>query len=117
MKGDTNMKRKKKINPYDLQEAKLNELLNQLQPLTPEYEKAQLELGNVHKLREASRESRKRFAKAERAGFWGKVVGGVFTLIGLGGLAYYETKGGTFTGEKRKAADGLVGIITRFIKP
>lgn len=109
-------KHPKKVDPYDLQERRLHEYISTLECGTEKFKEAQSELDKVSQMRERSRESRKKFDKAGRAGLWTKIVGGTFTLLGIGALGYYEMKGNTFTGEKRKAADGFTNLLVNLFR-
>lgn len=109
-------KHPKKVDPYDLEEQKLHEYLATLTCGTEEYKEAQSELRSVCDIREKSRESRRRLDKAGRASVWTKVIGGIGTLAGIGALGYYEMKGNTFSGEKRKLADGMTNLVCNLFK-
>lgn len=107
---------RKKEDPYDLEERKLHEYILSLDVSTPEYAEAQSKLKNVNIMRAESRESRRKLDKAGRASVWTKILGGIGTLAGIGALGYYEMKGNTFSGEKRKLADGLSNLVVNLFK-
>lgn len=107
---------KRKPDPYDSQEERLHAYIAELDPGTDEFKEAQNELEKVSIMRDKSRESRRKFDKAGRAGFWTKIVGGVGTLLGIGAIGYYEMRGNTFSGEKRKLADGLSNLVVNLFR-
>ena len=109
-------KRKKKQDPYDEQEERLHEYIRTLECGTDEFKEAQSELGKVCDMRERSRESRRSLDKQGRASIWVKILGGAGTLAGIGALGYYEMKGNTFSGEKRKLADGLTNLVVNLFR-
>lgn len=109
-------KHPKKVDAYDAEEMRLQQYLSTLDVTTDEYDKAQSKLKTLCSTREISREGRRRFTKDGRASIWTKIIGGIGTLAGIGALGYYEMKGNTFTGEKRKLADGLTNLVTNLFK-
>ena len=109
-------KRTKRVDPYDAEEKRLHEYIATLNCGSEEYKEAQSELKNVNVMREQSRESRRKLDKAGRASVWTKIIGGIGTLCGIGALGYYEMKGNTFSGEKRRLADGLSNLVVNLFR-
>lgn len=109
-------KHPKKIKPFDAEEIKLQKYLASLDCGTEEYREALNEQRSLYENLERSRESRRKLNKEGRASVWTKIIGGVGTLLGIGALGYYEMKGNTFSGEKRKLADGLSNLVSGFLR-
>ncbi len=124
MKGDICMgllakwreKHPKKLDPFDAEAKRLQDYLATVQCGTEEYRAIQKDFLTNATMREQNRESRKKLDKQGRASVWTKIIGGVGTLLGIGALGYYEMKGNTFSGEKRKLADGLTNIICNLFR-
>lgn len=96
---------------YEAEERRLMAHMRELDPDTEEYLKARENLNQIIKIRESSKEVRCRFNKSDKGQMVVKVIGGATLLAGLAGIGYYECKGGNWSGEKRKAADVLVGLM------
>lgn len=107
---------KRKPDLYDDQERRLHEYIATLECGTDEFDRAQMELAKTNEMRDKSRESRRKLDRAGRASLWCKIVGGVGTLLGIGALGWYEMKGNTFSGEKRKLADGLSNLVVNLFR-
>ncbi len=105
---------KKKLDAYDLEEAKLHEVLAKLDGGTDEYEKAQKQLKEINIMRKEHRESKGKMSPSDKAGLWRKILGGGVTIGGVCLLSHYEAKGNIFSGEKKSFADGFTKVLCRF---
>ena len=106
----------KKLDAYDLEEAKLHEVLAKLEGGTDAYEKAQRQLKEINLMRNEHRESKGKLGPREKASIGGRLLGGVATLLGVGFISHYEAKGNIFSGEKKTIADGLSRVLCNFLK-
>lgn len=108
---------RKKVDPYDAEEAKLHELLSRLTAGTVEYAAAQAQLKEVNAMRKDHYESKRRFMTiSDRGALIRKLAGGGITLGGVILMSKYEMDGNTWTGEKRKIADGFASVISKFFQ-
>ena len=99
--------KKKKRDPYYVEELRLTTLIQELKPGTEEYKEIQQELKNNNQMRGESAESKRRISKADKGGIIIKCLGILGAGAGIGSIIWAETRGLTFTGEKRKIMDSI----------
>lgn len=103
---------KKKVkDPYYVEELRLNLKLQELEPGTAEYKEIQQELKMTNQMRGESAESKRRISKQDKGGILIKLLGILGAGAGIGSIIWAETRGMTFTGEKRKIMDSISSSI------
>ena len=99
---------------YDEEHKRIKEKIHELEVGTPEYKDAWELMRNSNKAYAEHREARRRISKEAKGNFVVKLLG----ILGIGatafGMAKFEKDGGMFTGEKRKWADSIVNILSKF---
>lgn len=99
---------------YDEEQRRIREKIHELEVGTPEYKAAWDLMRDSNKSFAEHRESRRRISKADKGNLLIKTLG----ILGIGatafGMAKFEKEGGMFTGEKRKWADSIVNILSKF---
>ena len=99
---------------YDEEQARIKEKIRQLEVGTPEYKEAWDLMKESNKNFAEHREARRRISKADKGNLIIKLLG----LVGIGatafGMAKFEKEGGMFTGEKKRWADSIVNILSKF---
>ena len=110
LKAKKEAKRKIK-DPYYVEELRLNLKLQELEPGTEQYKEVQQELKTTNIMRGESAESKRRISKADKGGIIIKVLGILGAGAGIGSIIWAETKGLTFTGEKRRIMDSISSSI------
>ena len=99
---------------YDEEQRRIREKIHQLEVGTPEYKAAWDLMRDSNKSFAEHRESRRRISKADKGNLLIKTLG----ILGIGatafGMAKFEKEGGMYTGEKRKWADSIVNILSKF---
>lgn len=110
LKAKKEAKRKIK-DPYYVEELRLNLKLQELEPGTEQYKEVQQELKTTNIMRGESAESKRRISKQDKGGIIIKVLGILGAGAGIGSIIWAETKGLTFTGEKRRIMDSISSSI------
>lgn len=99
---------------YDEEQRRIKEKIHELEVGSPEYKEAWELMRDSNKSFAEHREARRRISKADKGNLLIKVLG----ILGIGatafGMAKFEKDGGMFTGEKRKWADSIVNILSKF---
>lgn len=99
---------------YEGEQRRIREKIHELEVGTPEYKAAWDLMRDSNKSFAEHRESRRRISKADKGNLLIKSLG----ILGIGatafGMARFEREGGMFTGEKRKWADSIVNILSKF---
>ena len=99
---------------YDQEQQRIKEKIHELEVGTPEYKAAWELMRDSNKSFAEHREARRRISKETKGNLLIKLLG----VAGIGatafGMAKFETKGGMFTGEKKKWADSIVNILSKF---
>lgn len=99
---------------YDEEQQRIREKIHELEVGTPEYKEAWERMRDSNKSFAEHREARRRISKEAKGNFLIKLLG----ILGIGatafGMAKFEKDGGMFTGEKRKWADSIVNILSKF---
>lgn len=99
---------------YDEEQRRIKAKIAELDVGTPEYKAAWDLIRDSDKSFAEHREARRRISKEAKGNFLIKALG----IIGIGATAYgmarFEHNGGMFTGEKRKWADSIVNILSKF---
>lgn len=99
---------------YDEEQARIKERIRQLEVGTPEYKEAWELMKESNKNFAEHREARRRISKEAKGNFMIKLLG----IVGIGatafGMAKFEHDGGMYTGEKKKWADSIVNILSKF---
>lgn len=99
---------------YEGEQRRIREKIHELEVGTPEYKAAWDLMRDSNKSFAEHRESRRRISKADKGNLLIKTLG----ILGIGatafGMAKFEKEGGMFTGEKRKWADSIVNILSKF---
>lgn len=99
---------------YDEEQRRIKEKIHELEVGTPEYKEAWELMRDSNKSFAEHREARRRISKADKGNLLIKILG----ILGIGatafGMAKFEKDGGMFTGEKRKWADSIVNILSKF---
>lgn len=99
---------------YEDEQRRIREKISELEVGTPEYKAAWDLMRDSNKSFAEHRESRRRISKADKGNLLIKTLG----ILGIGatafGMAKFEREGGMFTGEKRKWADSVVNILSKF---
>jgi hypothetical protein len=99
---------------YEGEQRRIREKIHELEVGTPEYKAAWDLMRDSNKSFAEHRESRRRISKADKGNLLIKSLG----ILGIGatafGMAKFEKEGGMFTGEKRKWADSIVNILSKF---
>ena len=99
---------------YDEEQKRIREKIHELEVGTPEYKEAWDLMSSTNKNFAEHRESRRRISKADKGNLLVKALG----LLGIGtvafGMAKFEHDGGLFTGEKKRWADSIIGILGKF---
>lgn len=99
---------------YDEEQQRIREKIHELEVGTPEYKEAWELMRDSNKSFAEHREARRRISKEAKGNFLIKLLG----ILGIGatafGMAKFEKDGGMFTGEKRKWADSIVNILSKF---
>lgn len=99
---------------YEDEQRRIREKISELEVGTPEYKAAWDLMKESNKNFAEHRESRRRISKADKGNLLIKGLG----LLGIGatafGMAKFEMKGGMFTGEKKRWADSVVNILSKF---
>lgn len=93
--------------PYYVEEMRLNLMLQNLEPGSDAYKEIQQELKLTNQMRGESAESKRRISKADKGGIIIKILGILGAGAGIGSIIWAETRGLTFTGEKRKIMDSI----------
>jgi hypothetical protein len=111
-KGANGMNKTKQF--YEEEQARIEQKIAELDVGTPEYKAAWDLMRDTNKSFAEHREARRRISKEAKGNFLIKALG----IIGIGATAYgmakFEKDGGMFTGEKRKWADSIVNILSKF---
>ena len=107
-------KHPKRVDPYDDQERRLHEYISKLECGTDEFREAQKELAQVNTMRRESKDSKCRLTREAKGNLALKIVGGLGLLGAAIGIGAYESKGMTFTGEKRSLMDTIIRIAGKF---
>ena len=99
---------------YDEEQRRIKEKIHELEVGTPEYKAAWDLMGQTNKTFAEHREARRRISKETKGNLLIKLLG----LAGIGatafGMAKFEKDGGMFTGEKKRWADSIVNILSKF---
>jgi len=99
---------------YEEEQARIKEKIHELDVGTPEYKAAWDLMGQTNKTFAEHREARRRISKETKGNLLIKLLG----LAGIGatafGMAKFEKDGGMFTGEKKRWADSIVNILSKF---
>ena len=99
---------------YEEEQRRIKEKIHELEVGTPEYKAAWELMRDSNKSFAEHREARRRISKEAKGNFIIKLLG----IAGIGatafGMAKFEKDGGMFTGEKRKWADSIVNILSKF---
>lgn len=99
---------------YDEEQRRIKEKIHELDVGSPEYKAAWDLMRDSNKSFAEHREARRRISKETKGNLLIKALG----LLGIGATAYgmakFEHDGGMFTGEKRKWADSIVNILSKF---
>ena len=99
---------------YEGEQRRIREKIHELEVGTPEYKAAWDLMKESNKNFAEHRESRRRISKADKGSLLIKGLG----LLGIGatafGMAKFEKEGGMFTGEKKRWADSIVNILSKF---
>ena len=99
---------------YTEEQARIKERIRQLEVGSPEYKEAWELMSNSNKCYADHKETRRKISKQDKGNLLIKALG----ILGIGGVAFgmakFEHDGGMFTGEKRKWADSIVNILSKF---
>lgn len=99
---------------YEEEQARIKQKIHELDVGTPEYKAAWDLMGQTNKTFAEHREARRRISKETKGNLLIKLLG----LAGIGatafGMAKFEKDGGMFTGEKKRWADSIVNILSKF---
>ena len=99
---------------YEEEQARIKQKIHELEVGSPEYKAAWDMMRDTNKSFAEHREARRRISKEAKGNFVVKLLG----IVGIGatafGMAKFEHDGGMFTGEKRKWADSIVNILSKF---
>ena len=99
---------------YEEEQARIKQKIHELEVGSPEYKAAWDMMRDTNKSFAEHREARRRISKEAKGNFLIKMLG----IVGIGvtafGMAKFEHDGGMFTGEKRKWADSIVNILSKF---
>lgn len=99
---------------YEEEQARIKQKIHELEVGSPEYKAAWDMMRDTNKSFAEHREARRRISKEAKGNFIVKLLG----IVGIGatafGMAKFEHDGGMFTGEKRKWADSIVNILSKF---
>lgn len=99
---------------YDEEQRRIKQKIHELEVGTPEYKEAWELMKESNKNFAEHREARRRISKADKGSLIIKLLG----LVGIGatafGMAKFEKEGGMFTGEKKRWADSIVNILSKF---
>ena len=99
---------------YDEEQSRIREKIHELEVGTPEYKAAWDLMGQTNKTFAEHREARRRISKETKGNLLIKLLG----VAGIGatafGMAKFEKEGGMFTGEKKRWADSIINILSKF---
>lgn len=99
---------------YEDEQRRIKEKIHELEVGTPEYKAAWELMRDSNKSFAEHREARRRISKEAKGNFIVKLLG----IVGIGatafGMAKFEHDGGMFTGEKKRWADSIVNILSKF---
>ena len=103
---------KKQIkDPFLAEERKLLAKLKELEAGTDEYREIQNELKMTSAIRAESKESKRSISKSDKGGIILRILSYVGAGLGIGSVIWAETRGMTFTGEKRKFMDSISSCL------
>lgn len=108
-------KNRRDYNFYEEEVSRLQEKLKTVEPGSEEYKEIWAEINTAIRAKESHQESNRRMSKENRGQLWikGLGIGGILTGIGL--TSYFELKGNTYSGEKRKWVDEGIGLFHRLL--
>lgn len=99
---------------YDEEQKRIKQKIAELEVGTPEYKEAWELIKETDKSYADHKESRRKISKGDKGNLLVKALG----ILGIGGIAFgmakFEHDGGMFTGEKKRWADSIVGILSKF---
>ena len=97
--------------PFLVEEQKLLAKLKELEPGTDEYREMQNELKMTSSIRAETKESKRRISKSDKGNIIIRTISFLGAGLGIGSIIWAETRGMTFTGEKRKFMDSISSCL------